>query len=123
MHKLYTLKDELCKELEDIANEGVNASNLSKIDTLAHSLKNVIKIIKSEEGNEYSGRNYYDGGMRWHDDGRSFADGGRMYTNRGFYSRDDDISSMIHEIRSMEAYLPANKREDVECLIMRMEKI
>ncbi|MBO7461956.1 MAG: hypothetical protein J6T96_05115 [Bacteroidales bacterium] len=123
MHKLYTLKDKLCDELSSMADQKIDASNLQMVDTLAHSLKNLLKVIDHEEGNEYSGRNYYDNGMRWHDDGRSFAAGRRMYSNRGFYSRDDDITNMIHEIRSMAAYLPANKQEDVDRLIMRMEQI
>ena len=61
MHKLYELKDILVKELERYADQPtLNLENLNVIDTLAHSAKNVCKIIESceeEKRNyDYSGR-------------------------------------------------------------------
>lgn len=63
MHKLYDLKDNLCKELERYADiQTLDANTLNIIDTLAHACKNVCKIIKSKEQENtiagYSGMNY-----------------------------------------------------------------
>lgn len=54
MHEdLYELKDKLCKELSEYGKkEKIDASTLQVIDTLAHSLKNVCKIIDCYESEE-----------------------------------------------------------------------
>ena len=65
MHKLYDLKDNLCKELERYSDiQTLDANTLNIIDTLAHACKNVCKIIESKEqemeimNRGYSGANY-----------------------------------------------------------------
>ena len=52
MHKLVELKETLCKELEEYAKRGSNLDiqSLSTIDTLAHAIKNIEKIINYGEG-------------------------------------------------------------------------
>lgn len=57
MHKLYELKDELITELEKYAGkQTLDIQTLQVIDTLAHSAKNICKIIDSnEEKQMYSG--------------------------------------------------------------------
>ena len=57
MHKLYELKDELITELEKYAGkQTLDLQTLQVIDTLAHSAKNICKIIDSnEEKQMYSG--------------------------------------------------------------------
>lgn len=80
MHEIYELKDKLCKELEEYGKKDLSAGSLDIVDKLAHTIKNLDKIIETYEEEGYSGRGRsYDGGM----DGRSYARDGR-----GRYSRD-----------------------------------
>lgn len=51
---LYELRDKLCKELEDYAKGDLSAGSLDVVDKLAHTIKNLDRII---EGG-YSGRSY-----------------------------------------------------------------
>jgi len=72
MHKLYELKETLCKELEEYAKRGSNLDlqSLNTIDTLAHAIKNLDKIIGA---NDYSSMNSYGNG--WSTRGRySYSD-------------------------------------------------
>lgn len=49
MHKLYMLRDTLCEELEEVAKKGsISTSDLDTIDKLAHSIKNLDKILMGE---------------------------------------------------------------------------
>ena len=53
MHALYNLRDMLCKELKSYGSRGdLTSGSLATIDTLAHALKNVDKIIEAREGVE-----------------------------------------------------------------------
>jgi len=102
MNKLYDLRDKLCDELTSFSDKGVSSGNLSTIDTLAHAIKNVDKIIEVEEDGGYSNRAYPDGmgGSYRHSYAR-----GRMNAPRdrmGRYSGDDDKESIRREIRSLE---------------------
>ena len=54
MHDLYKLKDELVKELEELGKQGISKSNIEMIDKLAHSAKNVAKVIECCEEEDYS---------------------------------------------------------------------
>ena len=126
MYKLYNLKDKLCDELTALADEEISTSNIDIIDKLTHTIKNLNKIIDAKEAESYSGAGRYDarGNM-------SNARGRNSYTGRDSmgrytydgYSRTDDIGGMIHEIRSLAGYLPSNKQEDVDRLVMRMEQM
>lgn len=50
MQELYELRDKLCKELKEYSKKDkLDSSSLQIVDTLAHSLKNVCKIIESYE--------------------------------------------------------------------------
>lgn len=60
MDALYELKDKLCQELEEYGDKELSAGSLSTIDSLAHTIKNLDKIIESYEEEDYSGA-YYDG--------------------------------------------------------------
>lgn len=57
MHKLYELKDQLCKELESYADrQTLDLQTLDVIDKLAHSTKNICKIIEfCEQDSGYNG--------------------------------------------------------------------
>ena len=76
MHKLHELKETLCKELEEYAKRGSNLDlqSLNTIDTLAHAIKNIDKIIGA---NDYSNMNSY---------GNSYGSG---WSTRGRYSYSD----------------------------------
>ena len=109
MHYMHDLKDLLCAELEDYAENGKRSGKMSKadievIDTVLNSVKNIYKIDKYKEEMEgYSedghymgeGRIYgtsYDDGMH-REGGYSYARG-RRYAKRdsmGRYSRDDGM--------------------------------
>jgi len=60
MDALYNLKDKLCQELEEYGDKELTAGSLSTIDSLAHTIKNLDKIIEKYEEDDYSGA-YYDG--------------------------------------------------------------
>lgn len=125
MHELYELKEMLCKELEEIGGKGeLTAGSLSTIDTLAHALKNLDKIIESKEDEEgYSGR-YYDGSYN-----RSYARG-RTNARRdsmGRYSRDGysrAAGDMADRMRSLAAEAPdETTRREMERMADKMEKM
>lgn len=80
MHEIYDLKEMLCKELEEYGKKGdLTAGSLDVVDKLAHTIKNLDKIIESyEENSEYSSRGgSYAGGMGM--GGASYERGGRSY--------------------------------------------
>lgn len=87
MHKLYELKEKLCKELESYAEEKISGSTLKEIDTLAHAIKNICKIIEAKEEEEYSEAYARRGGSMARDGGSSrggsYAQGGGSF--RGSY--------------------------------------
>lgn len=96
MHKLETLRDTLCEELEKVAKkESISTSDLDTIDKLAHSIKNLDKILMGEGSYDYS-RGSYGRGSYGYD--RSY-DG--SYARRG---RDGDGDGRYHEGRSRDGY-------------------
>lgn len=136
MHALHNLKDMLCKELEKFGERGdITASSLSTIDTLAHAIKNLDKVImEKEEGGSY--RMSYDGNsyrMRSYDDG---PDGGRGYSSRrdsmGRYSRDGSYrgysragekDAFIRQLQELVDTAPDDKtRMHVERLVREMDQ-
>ena len=118
MHYMEDLKDLLCAELQEYAENGKRSGKMSKadievIDTVLNSVKNIYKIDKYKEEMEgYSedgtymgeGRIYgtsYDDGMR-RGVGYSYARGRGRYAKRdsmGRYSRDDGY--MRRDVRGM----------------------
>ena len=97
MHELYELKEMLCKELEEIGGKGeLTAGSLETVDTLAHALKNLDKIIEIKEDG-YSSR-YYDGDHSY----RKRDSMGRYssrYDTRDRYSMDG--ADMAKKLRTM----------------------
>ena len=104
MHYMHDLKDLLCSELEDYAENGkksgkMSMGDLDSIHKLTDTVKNILKIDMLEGETGYSedgaymgeGRIYgtsYDG----YDRGASYARGRGRYAKRdsmGRYSRDD----------------------------------
>lgn len=93
MHELYELKKRMKEELMSYAKRGeMTASSLAMIDTLAHAIKNLDKVIeRCEEEEGYSSRpSYDDGSMRGSYEGSS----NRSYSGRmsrdGSYGRGMD---------------------------------
>ena len=102
MHKLYELKESLCKELENYAGKSISIASLKEIDLFAHAIKNICKIIEAKEMEEYSegyaraaggsyrGGSYQGGSYR----GGSYAQGGSY---RGSY--DESMESRWEDPR------------------------
>lgn len=85
MRELYELKELLCKELKEYGEKGeLTAGTLDVVDKLAHTVKNIDKIIEAYEDQEgYSSRSYSDGmGGSY----RGYAREGRGYSREGGYS-------------------------------------
>ncbi len=62
MDAIYELKDMLCEELEDYGKKAkLDVGGLEIVDKLAHTIKNLDKIIESYEEDGYSGEGYYEG--------------------------------------------------------------
>lgn len=81
MDAIYELKDMLCEELEEYGKKDkLDVGGLEIVDKLAHTIKNLDKIIESYEDEEYSGayEGSYEGNM-----------GGGSY-RRGSYARESD---------------------------------
>ena len=114
MDALYELKDMLCEELEEYGKKDkLDVGTLEIVDKLAHTIKNLDKIIESYEEDGYSeevdgtleggmyarrGRYSREGGMR----GTSYARGRRGNVRRdsmGRYSRDTKM--MVHELKEL----------------------
>ena len=124
MKELYELKDMLCKELKEYGSKGeLTAGTLDVVDKLAHTVKNLDKIIEAYEEGE-SG--YYP----WaYDDGMNRTRG-RSYNMRrdsmGRYSRDGrsdgysrhDLSDKLREL--MDEAPDDRTRMEIKKLIDKM---
>lgn len=127
MHDLYKLKDMLVEEIKEFGRKGeLTAGSLETVDTLAHAVKNLDKVIECEEDEEYSGdyrdSSYYGDGMS--SNGRSYARGrGRnarrdsmgRYSSR--YSRDGDMRSRLESLM-MDA--DEETKRDLQRIVDRM---
>ena len=146
MHKLEELKDNLCERLEEYSSEELTTSSLDVIDKLAHTIKNLDKIIDKYYGedeysngysrnsyaNRYSRNSYDEGGSYARSgmgSGNSYARGrgrnarrdsmGRYASDSG-YSRDGE---MLSELRSLMEEAPDDKtRQDIQKIVQRMEQ-
>lgn len=98
MDAIYELKDKLCDELEEYGDKKLDAGSLEVIDKLAHTIKNLDKIIETYEEDGYSSMMYdgsYDDGMNGQSmrggsyarGGRGSYEGGRSYARGGSYAR------------------------------------
>lgn len=145
MHGIYELKEMLCKELEEYGKKGeLTTGSLDVVDKLAHSIKNLDKIIEAYEEEGEGSYAYMDGRGGSYADGRggsynmgggsyrtSYARGrgsnarrdsmGR-YSRRGGYSRADGAQDMVMELRGMMDDAPTEKvRRRIEELISDIE--
>lgn len=134
MHELYELKEKLCQELEEYNSKEMTAGSLEVIDKLAHTIKNLGKIIEMyEESEGYSSKGgmSYEGGYG----GRSYARGGRggrtganqygSYARGGYpmegYSRNE---GMIAELRELMMEAPDERsKKEFQRFISKMESM
>lgn len=145
MHKLYELKDMLCKELEEYGSRELNVGDLEIVDKLAHAIKNIDKIIIGKEmeeeyserrgGYRDSGNNYYREG-NYRDDGNYEEDGNYYRENsyargRGRYARRDSRgryasyyeNEMMDELRALMKSAPdAKTKQEFEKFIQKIEQ-
>lgn len=125
MHELYQLKEMLCKELKEYGDKGeMTAGTLEVVDKLAHTVKNLDKIIEvyEDEGNSGYYPYAYDDGMNR--GGRSYNGSyrGRSYARRrdsmGRYSR-DGLADKMREL--MEDAPDDRTRQEIKRLVEKLE--
>lgn len=142
MHNIYALKEMAIEELERFAESGeLNRSDLPTIDMLAHTAKNLAKIIEmceQETGYSYGTRfNVRGSGARGGRGGYSREYSGRMYPysfaedeysmarrrdSRGRYSGDDDW--MMETLTELKEKAPTSQmRMEFQEFIDRMAKM
>lgn len=140
MHEIYELKEMLCKELEEYGRKGeISTGTLEVVDKLAHTVKNLGKIIEMGEEEGYSGNYAYErGGNRGGGNrGGSYVyarGGGRgrgtnarrdsmgRYSREYGYSRADEIEDMVESIRSMMSELPQDVQRDAQKFVEKLEQ-
>lgn len=118
MHALYDLKDMLCKELEEYGKKGeLSAGTLDIVDKLAHSIKNLDKIIEVYEGGEYSS---YDDGS--YNDGRSYGRGRKRDSMGRYSSNGYSRTGIVDQLRDMMNDAPDDRtRQEIQRLASKME--
>lgn len=153
MHAIYELKEMLCKELEEYGEkQELTAGSLDVVDKLAHTIKNLDKIIETYEEEGYSeeggggGQSYERGGGGGR--GGSYARGGRgggRYSREGMgggsyargrtgnvrrdsmgrysrYSMDND--EMVQELRTLMEDAPDDRtRKEFQRFIQKIEQM
>ena len=130
MHEIHELKEMLCEELEKYGAKGdLSAGELEIVDKLAHTVKNLGKIIELyDEEEEYSGNMgmSYQRGNR----GSSYARGrGRnarrdsmgRYSSEGYSRAAEDMKDQLR--RLMEQAPNEMTRRELEKLVERMEQM
>ncbi len=101
MKELYELKEKLCDELKEYGKKEMSAGALDVIDKLAHSIKNIDKII---DGEGYSQR--YDARMPY------------SYRRRSY------DSGMVAELRNMMEDAPDERtKQEFKRFISKIESL
>lgn len=143
MHKIYDLKETLCRDLEEYGmKDKLDLSELEIVDTLAHAIKNIDRIIEVYEEQEY-GEEASRMAYPWNimNRGGSYSDGRRMNYNRysrgrgsyennyrrprndGYSRAEQDMDAMINELKDMMQDLPSEKQREVQKFIQRIEQM
>lgn len=130
MHGIYDLKEKLCKELEEYGTKNeLTAGSLDVVDKLAHTVKNLDKIIEAYEEEDYSSRSYDDGMNRAYANRGSYMGG--SYRNDGSYARRRDSmgrysrnGDMVEQLRSLMNDAPDDRtRQEIQRLVTKMEQM
>lgn len=135
MDAVYELKNMLCEELEEYGKKDkLDVGGLDIVDKLAHTIKNLDKIIEAYEEEEYSGasdRTYdgvYDGNYR--DYSRrsrrgtySMANGRNVKRDSmGRYSRDK--KGMVQDLREIMEEAPDERTKmEFQKFIQKIEQM
>lgn len=118
---LYTLKDMLCRELEEYPEKGeLSHGDLDPIFKMTSSIKNLCKILMMEDSRDGGyGKDGYSRDGEWATNMRgnygrdsSYARTGQHYV-RGHYSRDEGRQQMIDQVRRMMDETDGEDREAV----------
>lgn len=129
MKELYDLKEMLCNELKEYGGKEMSTGTLDVVDKLAHTIKNLDKIIETyEEGGYSSHYPYwsYDNGMGGSN--RSYRGSyaqrrdrmGRYSGERG-YSRD---GGMVEELRALMQDAPDERtKQEFQRFIQKIESM
>ena len=118
MHNIHKLKDMLMEELEEYGEKGeLTPGSLDVVDKLAHSIKNICKVIDDCEGEDgYSNGRYYRDGTR----GGSYARN-RRRDAMGRYSRaEDGMDDLLTEMHNIMPMLPEEKRREAQKFVDKM---
>ena len=111
MKELHELRDKLCDELMEYGKKDISSGDLSVIDTLTHSIKNLDKVIEDND-NGYSG--YYP----YSYDRGSYARGRNVRRDSmGRYSR-TDLTDKLHDL--MEDAPDERTKMEIKRLIDKM---
>ena len=134
MHAVYDLKEMLCKELEEYGKKGeLSAGTLDIVDKLAHTVKNLDKIIETYEETEYSNYGYEGGNMGGSYRGNGYNQGGSYARGRGRNARRDSMgrysstgysrnSDIVSQLRGLMEDAPDDRtRQEIQSLVSRME--
>lgn len=127
MQELYDLKEMLCKELKDYGKKDeLSAGSLATIDTLAHAIKNLDKVIDAYEEGGYSERGYsMNGGYRYPMDGGGYRNSySRRRDSMGRYSRDgySRHDGMADELRELMKDAPESVKHDLQRVLDKIEQ-
>lgn len=124
MKELYELTEMLCEELKEYGKKGElkNAGTLDVVDKLAHTVKNLDKIIEAyDEGESRMYPYAYDDGMNGRSMRYSRNYRGGSYAQRrdsmGRYSR-DGIADKLRDL--MEEAPDEKTRQDIQRIVDRM---
>lgn len=145
MDGIFELKDMLCEELEEYGKKDkLDVGGLDIVDKLAHTIKNLDKIIESYEDEEYSSEGYYDNGQMGDSMRKGMSYAKDRYDNRnrssyamargrgrnarrdsmGRYSRADGNEMMVQELRELMEDAPNEKvKMEFKKFIQKMEQM
>lgn len=124
MKHLEDLRDTLCRELDEIAGKGeLSAGALDTVDKLAHTIKNLDKVMMGEgysnAGDWYAMGNYGD----WPGYRDSVSYRGRKRDSMGRYSRADAKEDIADKLRRMMDDAPDSRtREALDKALRCMEE-
>lgn len=127
MHKLHKLKDQLLDELEQLAAEpDLSPVKLSRIDTLAHALKNLCKLMDSlEDSDDEYRKNSYRGGSMNDASNRKGSYRDNSYRDDSYrgYSRHDNKELLIKQLENLLESADTKSRTAIERCISQVENV
>lgn len=127
MKELYELKDKLCEELKEYGKKDMSAGSLDVIDKLAHTIKNLDKIIEYYDEGESGMHPYaYDGMNRGSYRGSYYGSyRGRKRDSMGRYSSDGySRHGLSDKLRDLMDEAPDDRtRQEIERLIQKVDSL